>query len=208
MSTLTSKRALGLLVAALAALMAGLPGTAAQNQAIEEFTAFAIDINSRPTTQPRPQRPSTAQLTIRIERWSTDEEKDSLLSIVKQDDNVNRMNQELLRALQRMPRVGFIREANSLAWDLRFARQAPLDEGGRRIVVGTDRPMPFWEVRDRPRTFDYPFTVFEMRLDKDNRGEGKLLADTRIFIDPRTNDLVLEHYDIQPVRLNQIRPRS
>jgi hypothetical protein len=195
---------LGPLAVALA-LTAGLSGIAAQNQAVEEFTAFAVNINNRPTG---PQRPRTAQLTIRIERWSTDAEQDSLLAIVKEGDNVTRTNQQLLTALQRMPRVGTIRESTSLAWDLRFARQAPLDEGGRRIVVATDRPMPFWEVRDRPRSFDYPFTVFEMHLDKENRGEGKLLADTRIFIDPRTNDLVLEHYDTQPVALNQIRPRS
>jgi hypothetical protein len=117
------------------------------------------------------------------------------------------MNQALLTALQRLPSVGRIRESDTVGWDLRFARQAPLDEGGRRIVLGTDRPMPYWEVRNRPRSFDYPFTVIEMRLDKENRGEGKLLADTRILVDPGTNDLTLEHYDIQPVSLNRIRPQ-
>jgi len=207
METMASTR--GLAVVAAAALALALPGASAQNPAIEEFSAVAINTNSRPTTQPQPNRPTTAQLDIRIERWSTDAERDTLLAIVKQQEsNVASMNQELLSALQRLPRVGHIREATTLAWDLRFARQAPLDEGGRRIVLGTDRPMPFWEVRDRPRSFDYPFTLIEMRLDKENRGEGKLLADTRIFIDPRTTDLVLEHYDIQPVRLNEIRPRS
>ena len=208
MRTMSSKRGFALVVAAAAVALA-LPDASAQNQAIEEFSAFAINTNARPTTQPQPNRPTTAQLDIRIERWSTDEERDTLLAIVKQQEsNIASMNQELLRALQRLPRVGHIRETSTLAWDLRFARQAPLDEGGRRIVLGTDRPMPFWEVRDRPRSFDYPFTVIEMHVDKENRGEGKLLADTRIFIDPRTKDLVLEHYDIQPVRLNQIRPRA
>ena len=207
METMTSTR--GLAVVAAAALALALPATSAQNQAIEEFSAVAINTNTRPTTQPQPNRPTTAQLDIRIERWSTDAERDTLLAIVKQQEsNVASMNQELLSALQRLPRVGHIREATTLAWDLRFARQAPLDDGGRRIVLGTDRPMPFWEVRDRPRSFDSPFTLIEMRLDKENRGEGKLLADTRIFIDPRTTDLVLEHYDTQPVRLNEIRPRS
>jgi hypothetical protein len=206
MGTMTSRRRIAL-VAAAAGLALALPGVAAQNEAIEEFTAFAINTNTR-ATQPQPNRPRTAQLDIRIQRWSTDEERDTLLAIVKkQDSNVNAMNQELLGALQRMPSVGRIREATTLGWDLRFARQAPLDEGGRRIVLATDRPMPHWEVRDRPRSFDYPFTVIEMRLDKENRGEGKLLADTRIFIDPRTSDLVLEHYDIQPVRLNEITAR-
>ncbi len=208
MRTATSKYGLTL-VAAAAGFVLAFSGVSAQNEAVEEFTAFAINTNSRPTTQPQPNRPSTAQLAIRIERWSTDEERDALLAIVKkQESNVASMNQELLRALQRLPRVGHIRESTTLAWDLRFARQAPLEEGGRRIVLATDRPMPHWEVRERPRSFDYPFSVIEMHLDKENRGEGKLLMDTRIFIEPRTNDLVLEHYDIQPVRLNQIRPRT
>jgi hypothetical protein len=204
MNAHTPKRWLTLLAAAIA-VAAGLPTVSAQHQAVEEFTAAAINTN-RPN-DPRRQRPTTAQLIIRIERWSTDQERDDLLAILKEERDVNRANQHLLRALQRLPSAGFIRESSSLRWDLRFARQAALEDGGRRIVVASDRPMPFWEVRDRPRSFDYPFTVFELRLDKNNRGEGKLLADTRIFIDPRTNDLVLENYDIQPVRLTQIRQR-
>ena len=202
MFTVTSKRA-WVPIAVTLALTSGLAGTAAQNQAVEEFSALAINVNSRPTA---PRRPTTVRLTIRIERWSTDAERDSLLQIVKQGDNVNRMNQALLTALQRMPRVGRIRETSSLGWDLRFARQAPLGDGGRQIVVATDRAMDFWEVSNRPRSFDYPFTVFEMHLDKNNQGEGKMLADTRVLIDPRTNELVMEQYDISPVRLNQIRP--
>jgi hypothetical protein len=206
MATMTSKRVLAL-VAVAAALALALADASAQNKAIEEFTAAAFNTNTRPT-QPQPSRPSTAQLNIRIERWSTDAERDKLLAILKQQQsNISSTNQELLKALQQMPSVGSIREATTLAWDLRFARQAPLDEGGRRIVLGTDRPMPFWEVVDRPRSSDYPFTVIEMRVDKENRGEGKLLADTRLFIDPRTNDLTLEHYDLQPVRLTQVSPR-
>jgi hypothetical protein len=106
-----------------------------------------------------------------------------------------------------MPSVGSIREVTTLAWDLRFARQAPLEDGGRRIVLATDRPMPFWEVVNQPRSADYPFTLIEMHVDKENKGEGKLLADTRLFVDPRTKDVVLEHYDLQPVRLTQVGPR-
>lgn len=204
MTTLIPKCVFGF-VLATAVLTASLPGVSAQDAAIEEFTAFAINTNSRPTG---PNRPTTAQLSITIERWSTDEERDTLAAIVKEQTDVRRMNDAVLSALQKMPRVGRIREANSLGWDLRYARQAPLDEGGRQIVLGTDRPIPFWEARDQPRTFDYRFTILEMRLDKENRGEGKLLADTRLVIDRRTGGLVLEHYDIQPTRLNQIRPRS
>jgi hypothetical protein len=45
-----------------------------------------------------------------------------------------------------------------------------------------------------------------MRLNKENKGEGKMLAGTQIYIDPKTHNLVLENYGQQPVRLNEIRP--
>jgi hypothetical protein len=35
-----------------------------------------------------------------------------------------------------------------------------------------------------------------------------MLADTRIIMNPTTSELVLEHFDISPVRLNQIRRRN
>jgi hypothetical protein len=198
------------LAAALAAvvLTAAAPGLEAQAQAqpdppaVETFTAFALNTNSRPTGG---NRQSTARLTFSIERWSTDQERDMLMAIVKEQPDVRRMNDQLLSALQGLPRVGRIRESNTLGWDLRYARQTPLPDGGRQIMLGTDRPLPFWESRNQPRSFDYRFTVLDIRLDKEHRGEGKMLADTRLIFDPKSNTIVLEQYDLQPVRLNQIR---
>jgi hypothetical protein len=208
MKMITTKLAWGLILTA-AVLIAAMPGVTAQNTPVEEFTAFAINPNtSRPTGTTGPNRPSTAQLTFTIERWSTDEELNSLMAIVKEEQDVRRMNDALLKTLQGMPRVGRIRESNTLGWDLRFARQTKLDEGGRQILLGTDRPIPHWEAREQPRSFDYRFTVLDIRLDKENRGEGKLLADTKLIVDRKTNNLVLEHYDIQPVRLNEIRRQN
>jgi hypothetical protein len=102
--------------------------------------------------------------------------------------------------------VGRIRETSSIGWDLRYAHQTMLPDGARRIVLATDRPIGMWEATNRPRSIDYPFTVLEFRVDKNNQGEGKLLADTRLIWNRETNTLVLENFDISPVRLNQIRP--
>ncbi len=162
----------------------------------ETFTAFAINMNSGP---------KTATVDIRIERWSTDAERQTLLSILTEEKDKYRANQALLKALQKMPKAGYIRTPNTLAWDLRYARQNPMEDGSRQIVVGTDRPVGFAEARNQPRTMDYPFTVIEMRLNKEDKGEGKMLAGTQLYIDPKTKNLVLENYGQQPVRLNEIK---
>ena len=123
---------------------------------------------------------------------------------MKEQKDSRKANDMLLRALQKMPKVGHIRTPQTLAWDLRYARQGPLEDGGRRIVVATDRPIGFGESANRARTMDYPFTIVEMRLGKDDGGEGRMLAGTRILID-KNNQLVLENYGQQPVMFNEIR---
>ena len=127
----------------------------------EKFTGFAINMNSGP---------KTAVLDFTISRWSTDEERAQLLAIVKENKNPT---DKLLKALQKLPKVGYIRTQQSLGWDLHYARQTPLDEGGRSIVLATDRPINFWEARNQPRSIDYPFTILEMHLDKNDEGIGQ-----------------------------------
>ena len=182
------------LVGCAAALAFGTSFPLAGQSAKESFTGFAINLNSGPTT-------GTVDFTI--ERWSTDQERAQLGGILKEVKDPYQANQRLLQALQRMPKVGFIKTQRTLAWDLRYARQAPLENGGRRIVLATDRPMGFGEVARGARTTEYPFTIVEIRLDKSDRGEGKILVGTRLLVD--RNELVLENYGTQPVQFNQIR---
>jgi hypothetical protein len=178
--------------AAVAVTLLSVPA-AGQNQT-EKFTGFAINTNSGPKT-------TTVDFTI--ERWSTDAEREQLLAIIK--ENPKDPNAKLLKALQKLPKVGYIRTPDRLAWDLRYARQTPLDEGGRQIVLATDRPVGFWEAREQPRSMDYPFTIIEVRLDRNDNGQGKILAGTKIYIDKK-NNLVLENFAQQPVRFNEIKP--
>ena len=192
-ASLVPKLALAAL-AMSAALGAPATGVSALNVR-EDFTAFAINMNSGP---------KTATVDIRIDRWSTDAEREALLGILVEQKDRYKANQALLKALQKMPKAGYIRTPNTLAWDIRYARQNPMDDGGRQIVVGTDRPIGFWEARNQPRSMDYPFTILELRLNKEDKGEGKMLSGTQIYIDKKTKNLVLENYGQQPVRLNEI----
>jgi hypothetical protein len=193
LKTLLMQRLVFVALVTAAALCA--PGSMAGQNVKESFTGFAINMNSGP---------KTAVIDFTIERWSTDEERANLLAIIKENKDPTK---PLLKALQKLPRVGRIRTSTSLGWDLHYARESELDEGGRRIVLATDRPIGFAEARNSGRSMDYPFTIIEVHLDKDDKGEGKILAGTRIYIDKK-NNLVLENYGQQPVRFNEIKKQK
>lgn len=156
----------------------------------QRFTAFAANLGSV-------RGPAAQTVDIEITRWSTDGERDQLLSVLKE-----RGENALLSALQKLPKVGYLRTPNSLAYDLHFARQHPWGDGGRRVVMATDRYISFWEAANGTRSLQYPFTLIEMRLDHDGNGEGKLSVATKITLED--NNLVLENYSSQPVLLTKV----
>jgi hypothetical protein len=142
----------------------------------------------------------TSMLDIGIERWTTDAEHARLAAVLKEKGE-----DALLDALQDVkPRAGYIRSTGSVGWDIHYARQETLSDGSRRIVIATDRPMPFWEVWSRPRSADYQYTLAEIRLGPDGRGRGTLVPAARIDYDDITNTIEVENYDQQPVRLTQV----
>ena len=87
-----------------------------------------------------------------------------------------------------MPRVGYIRDANrgSVGWDLHFARERKLEDGGRQMVLGHGSPISAWEAFNRPRSADYEFTVADIRFDGDGKGVGKLAVAAKITSDRKT----------------------
>ena len=181
-----------LLCAGVSLAAAFLAPAVVESRQQEKFTGFAINTNSGP---------STATVDFTVTRWSTDAERAQLLAIIKENKDPT---DKLLRALQKLPKVGYIRTPDRLAWDLHYARQSPLDEGGRQIVLATDRPIGFWEARNQPRSYDYPFTIVQVHLDRNDTGSGKILAGTKIYIDKK-NNLALENFAQQPVRFNEIK---
>ncbi|HSC28214.1 MAG TPA: hypothetical protein VLD67_13130 [Vicinamibacterales bacterium] len=184
------------LAAALLALLS-LGGHAgaqvASNAPREAFTAYAVNISNVGATGATP-------LDIVIERWSTAAERERFMTVFRE-----RGAEALLEALQSVPRVGYIRTPDSLAYDLRYAFQVPGKDGGRHIVLGTDRPIGFWEAAARPRTLEYPFTFIELRLDSQGRGEGKLSIATKLILSGDV--LIIEDYANQPVMLNNVRKK-
>jgi len=156
----------------------------------ERFTATAVNGNGR----------GTSALEIVIDRWSTDAERDRLISVL-----VDKGPEKLLDVLQDTPKVGYVRNSASTGWDLRYARHTPLPDGGERVVVATDRPLGFREQSDQLPSVDYPFTVVELRLNAEGEGEGKLSVAAKIVADKESGNIVLENYGAQPVLLQAVK---
>ena len=144
-------------------------------------------------------------LEITIERWSTPEERAKLLDTV-----VEKGQQKLLDALQDAPVKGRIRipgwqgaDPNNYrtGWNLRYAWHEPLPDGREKVVLGVDRYMSFLEIRNQPKSVDYPFTLVQLHIGKDGKSEGKLAALTMISWDKKKQVLEIENYGTEPVRL-------
>jgi hypothetical protein len=142
----------------------------------------------------------TSTLQIVVDRWSTDMERDRLVTTLFEEGP-----DRVLEVLKDMPPVGYIRNPASTGWELRFARSTPLPDGGEQVVLATDRPISFWESSNQPRTIEYPFTVIELRLDAQGEGEGKLSAATKILADKQSGTIVLENYAMQKTLLQRVR---
>lgn len=181
---LTVAPALALLICSLAfAQSSGQP---------ERFTANAVSLSPEYGT-------GQQVVEITVNRWSPNAERERLVALLQQKGP-----DELLKQLQKNKPLGRIRTPDSIGYDLRYAQQTPSEDGGRTIVIATDRPIGFWEATQRPRSIDYPFTVIQMKLDREGQGSGTLSYATRIIA--RGNNVIeLEDFATQPIMLNNIK---
>jgi hypothetical protein len=177
--------------AVLAALAVAPVAQAGKREGQEKFSAYAVDLDGAYGA-------TTSVVQITIDRWSTPEERRDLEAILEEKGH-----DALLSALHGTRPVGRIFTPGSIGYDLRFAYQVPLATGGRRIVVGTDRPLSFYEASRRPRSADFPFTVLEMRVDADGRGHGKMVVAAQVT--SLGEAIEVENFTNTPIRLMQVR---
>lgn len=182
-------------LAALAILLLAGPAPRAQTMGDpEEFTAFAVNMGTYVVG-------TTANVIITINRWSTAAERENLLTTLRLKGH-----DAFFNALKDAKRVGTVRTPESVGYDLRFAYDEPGQDGGRRILIATDRPVGFNEARGRPRTIDYPLTVIDITMNAEGKGEGSLSVAARMI--PTGKNIVVENYDTQPVRLTKVESRK
>lgn len=183
------------LVMAAAILLAGQPRARAQTMGDpEEFTAFAVNMGVYVVG-------TTANLVITVNRWTPPAERDRLFALLREKGS-----KAFFEAVSDLKRAGSIRTPQSVGYELRLAIDEPGPDGGRRVLIATDRPISFAEATVRPPSIDYPLTVIELNLGPDGKGQGSMSVAARLI--PAGKNIVIENYDTQPVRLNRVESRK
>ena len=167
------------------------PAVAQESKPIARYRAFAVN--------PLGGRGNAGVVQIGVERWSTDQEREALITTLKEKGS-----EALLDALVKLPPVGYIKMPDTLGWDLYYARQTELPNGGKRVILATNRPLRFGEVANQTRSVNYDFTLVEMRFDKSGKGEGKIETAAKIWFNAKTHQIEIENYNAMPVQLVNI----
>jgi hypothetical protein len=159
---------------------------------VEQFQARAVSLGTA-NSQP---------IEIAVERWSTDAEQEMLLKTLRDSGREN-----LANALMKVqPRVGYMRAPFWPAevkgdLDLFYARENPTSDGGRDVVLATSRHVTFDKAANQTRSTQYEVTVIEIRLDKDGKGEGKMVPAAKVTWDAAGKKIEIENYSELPVYL-------
>ena len=161
------------------------------NAGREEFSAILSNISNVGGAGITP-------LTIRINRWTSDAEDERLLGILR-----DKGQGPFLDALLDGKAVGSIATPTSLKYDFFYARQSVATDGGRRIMLISDRPMTVSERVSSARSREYPFTVIDFQITPEGKGEGTLaqLVQLRLL----GNILGIENLATGPMKLHDIK---
>ena len=157
------------------------------NKPIEIFKAFAVQMQSG----------KAGVVEIRITRWSTDEERQKLLDVLKEEGQP-----AMIADLQKMPQVGYIKMPNTMGVALFYARSNELPDGTRQVVIGTDRTIGV--SANAPQLSKYDATVIELHFPKGAaKGEGKIVLAAKASVG-KDGKVQISNYSGEPVRLKDV----
>ena len=142
-----------------------------------------------------------SQIDIVIERWSTDQERQQLLTTL-QEFGRDKLIAELMKI---RPRCGYMRLPNTRGYDLFYARDNVLPDGNHHVVLATNRSVGTKEAATATRSLDYQLTLIELHLDKESQGEGKLVPAGKVTWDNAKKTIEIENWGALPVDLKGVK---
>jgi len=180
-----------ILVLPLSLFVSSAVSAAEKTKPVEKFTAVAISMGHG----------KSSRLDIVINRWSTDEEREKLLSTL-QEFGRDKLIDELTKI---RPTCGYMRLPNTKGYDLYYARNNVQPDGSRHVVIATNRYPTFGEVYNSTRSTQHDAVVIEIHLDKDGKGEGKMQPAAKITWDNAKKTIEIENYGALPIDLKGVK---
>lgn len=144
-------------------------------------------------------RGRSGDLEIGIERWSSDQEHDRLRAALAEGGVP-----ALTRALPAAPRVGYVRAQGGHTLAVKYAREFPLPDGARRVLLVTDR-LDVPADGTNPRADVHDFLVAEIRLDKDGKGQGRTAGPEQLHYSKEAGTLDVDRKGAMPVWIEKLR---
>lgn len=161
----------------------------------EQVNAFTFTVTGAPKTGLAEDR-----LKATIRRWSTDEERDRVASLLSEKDSAS-----LSYTLRNANAIGHLRWPGGLEYTLRYARRTPRPDGGADIVLVADSRVWVWWDQSQNIGAEEPFTVFHVRLGSNGTGEGRIAPASRISAD-KAAGLMVTDLDSRPALMTDVRP--
>jgi hypothetical protein len=171
---------------------------------------------------------------IRIEvlRWSTDDERASLMSAWNMTTGgkgrAGRAGRAaraespaptptttppgaLATALKQASTVGYLWSSEVAGYALRYAGKVAGPNGADRIILITDRRLgrtnDLWKPVGSDPPSSYDFSVIELRVDSKGDGEGRISLTGKVTPDSTAGIVTLENYAALPVVLKNVKQR-
>lgn len=146
---------------------------------------------------------SGSMATINIYRWSSDAERDEILGVIK---SATAGDREVAKALRGQEKAGYAFMSGRQGYALRYAREFKTEDGGRKIILATDRPVTFQEAYQDTMAGDFDVSVVILTLDANGKGDGILSYGTELKWDDKTDMISPTNVSSQPIKLTNVRP--
>ena len=177
--------------------------------------------------------------TVRIDvlRWSTDAERDQLLSAWTNPSATDAGGRgaggrggrggrggapalpqtpesSLSAALEKAPTVGYLWSSEVAGYSIHYAVRMATQDGGERIVLITDRRLGVSNDLWKPigvaggAATGYEFSVVELHLNSKGEGEGKASLTGKVTADSVAKTFGLENYGASPVIFKNVKRRA
>lgn len=141
--------------------------------------------------------PNTRPFELRLNRWSTEADRNAVVGAFKAADNPAAFSD----ALEDMPVIGGFRTVSGQANPIRYAEQVTLADGTRKLIILSDRQVDYWQGGNAPNAVMDGYTLMEIHF-IDDTGEGVVShGPTKVVVDDQTNTLAIADFDAKPAQL-------